>query len=297
METWVALAVTGAFLQNLRSALQRRLTGRLAVLGATYARFAFAAPFAAVIATALVLTGPGGTPGLTPAFFLWALTGAVGQIAGQVLLLRLFSLRNFAVGNAFARTETIQAAVIGAVLIGDRVAVLPALGILVSALGVMLLSVTGGLRSGRFDRATALTGIASGAGFALSGVAYRAASLAIEGDADFVTRAAITLAVVTFGQAIALSLWMRLRAPGAITGVFGAWRAALPVGVVGMCGSFAWFAAFTLAPAAEVKAVGQIELLFSMLTARLVFGERPSRQEITGITLVGGGIVLLVLAG
>ena len=64
-----------------------------------------------------------------------------------------------------------------------------------------------------------------------------------------------------------------------------------------MLASLGWFSAFTLTSAAEVKAVGQIELLFSMATARLAFGERPSAREIVGIALVGGGIVMLVLSG
>jgi drug/metabolite transporter (DMT)-like permease len=294
VEIWVALAVSGAFLQNLRSALQKSLTGRLAVLGATYARFLFAAPWAVLAAVLLARADPAGAPGLTGGFVLWALMGAGSQIAGQVLLLRLFTLRNFAVGNAFARTETIQAALIGAVLIGDRLALLPALGILASVAGVVVLSAPGGLRGG-FDHRAAALGIASGAAFALSGVAYRAASLGLEGEAGFLTRAAVTLAFVVLAQTLAMGIWMRLRAPGAVTAVLRSWRVAALVGVAGMLASLCWFAAFTLASAAEVKAVGQVELIFSMLTARLAFGERPSRRELGGILLVAGGIVLLVL--
>ena len=46
MPAWVALAIGAAFLQNLRSALQKALTRGSGVLGATYARFLFAAPWA-----------------------------------------------------------------------------------------------------------------------------------------------------------------------------------------------------------------------------------------------------------
>ena len=72
------------------------------------------------------------------------------------------------------------------------------------------------------------------------------------------------------------------------------WRIAAPVGVAGMLASLGWIAAFVLATAAEVKAVGQVELIFSWLTARFAFGERPSLRETAGIALVAGGIVLLV---
>ena len=297
MEIWVVLALAAAFLQNLRSALQKSLTGQVAVIGATYARFLFAAPWAMLVAVQLTSTSPGGRPGVTPAFFIWALIGASAQIAAQMLLLRLFTFRNFAVGNALARTETILAAVVGAVLLGDWLGPWPMLGILVSVAGVIVLSLRDRIAGRGFDGAAALTGIACGLGFAFSSVSYRAASIGLEGDAGFLTRAAVTLAFVTLAQTLAMSLWMRLRSPGAITAVLRAWRVAASVGLVGMLASLGWFAAFTLTSAAEVKAVGQVELLFSIITARLAFGERPSSREILGIILVAGGIVMLVLTG
>ena len=43
MPLWVGLALLAAFLQNLRTALQKALTPRIGVLGATYARFVLVA--------------------------------------------------------------------------------------------------------------------------------------------------------------------------------------------------------------------------------------------------------------
>jgi drug/metabolite transporter (DMT)-like permease len=129
----------------------------------------------------------------------------------------------------------------------------------------------------------------------LSGVSYRAASLALAGEGGFLIRAAFTLAFVTVAQTVAMTLWMWLRRPGAVAAVLHQWRVAAAVGAVGMLASLGWFTAFTLASAAEVKAVGQVELLFSVLTARFAFGERPTSRELAGMVLVVGGIVLLVL--
>jgi uncharacterized membrane protein len=64
-----------------------------------------------------------------------------------------------------------------------------------------------------------------------------------------------------------------------------------------MLASLGWFVALTVATAAQVKAVGQVELLFSWLTARYAFGELPALRETLGIALVAGGIVAVVLAG
>jgi drug/metabolite transporter (DMT)-like permease len=294
LETWVLLSLGAAFLQNLRSALQKALTPRVGVPGAAYARFVFAAPWA--VALVAVMAGPLGMPlpRPTPAFALWALAGAFGQIAGTLLLLRLFSLRNFAVGNTFAKTETVQAALLGLVLIGDRIGLLPFLAMLVSLTGILILSGSTGPGRGALNRAAGI-GLLCGAAFAVSGVAYRGAGLALEGEAGFLMRAAVTLACVTVFQTVVMAPWVARQAPGALGAVLRQWRVAAPVGLAGMLASLGWFAALTLVPAAQVKAVGQVELVFAWITARLAFGERPSLRETLGIALVSGGIVALVL--
>ena len=291
MEPWVALSLAGAFLQNLRTALQKALAARVSVMGAVYARFLFAAPWALLLLFALA--GPGGVPlpDVPPAFALWALAGAARRSRRRAAA-ALFAYRNFAVGNTFAKTETVQAALLGAVLIGDRIGPWPLAGILVEPGGHRAPVRIRDLGGGRLDRAAAL-GLLSGAGFAVSGVTYRAAGLAL--DADGIMRPAFTLAFVTVAQTLAMTLWLLARAPGEVGAVLRQWRMAAPVGLAGMLASLCWFAAFAFATAAQVKAVGQVELVFSWLTARHVFGERPSPRETAGIALVAGGIVLLVL--
>jgi drug/metabolite transporter (DMT)-like permease len=290
---WVLISLASAFLQNLRSALQKALTPRVGVLGATYARFVFAAPWAVLLVAVLAISA--GTPLPRPnlAFAAWALAGAIAQIAATLLLLHVFSLRNFAVGNTFAKTETVQAVLLGLVLLGDRIALLPLLGILLSLAGVVLLSATRGLGGGILNRSAAL-GIASGTAFALSGIAYRAAAQALP-EAGYLLRPAFTLACVTLAQTVLMTLYLAIREPETLGATLRQWRIAVPVGVSGMLASLGWFTAFTLVPVAQVKAVGQVELVFSWLTARFAFGERPSLRETLGIALVAGGIVLLIL--
>ena len=129
MPLWVAISLGAAFLQNLRTALQKALTPRVGVLGATYARFLFAAPWAVLLVAVLMLREGAGLPRLGRAFAVWGLVGAVAQIGATLLLLHLFSLRNFAVGNTFAKTETVQSVLFGFLLLGDRVGALALAGI------------------------------------------------------------------------------------------------------------------------------------------------------------------------
>lgn len=296
MPLWVLISVAAAFLQNGRTALQKTLTPRVGVIGATYSRFLFAAPWAIAALLGLLWYDGACLPTLTAPFVSWAILGALAQIAGTLLLLHLFSLRNYAVGNTFARTETVQAAVFGMVLLGDRLHGLAIAGILVSLAGLVLLSSSRGLTGGLFNRAAGL-GLACGAAFAIAAIGYRAASLALPETDRLLLRPAVTLAFVTLVQSVVLTVWLWRRGEGGLRAVLREWRLESLVGAAGMLASLGWFTAFTLVPVAQVKAVGQIELVFNWLTSRFAFGERPSPRETTGIALVCAGILLIVLQG
>ena len=82
---------------------------------------------------------------------------------------------------------------------------------------------------------------------------------------------------------------------GEIGRVLASWRVAGLVGLTSMIGSIFWFTAFTLQNAAYVNAVGQIELLFSLMIGAFVFGEKITGREWQGLTLLTLSIIMLVL--
>jgi drug/metabolite transporter (DMT)-like permease len=90
-------------------------------------------------------------------------------------------------------------------------------------------------------------------------------------------------------------VWLYIREPGQITGTITHWRRCATVGFAGWIASICWFIAFTLTNAAFVRALGQIELLFTFLASVLIFREKVSRKEIVGVMLLVVGIVALVL--
>ena len=61
------------------------------------------------------------------------------------------------------------------------------------------------------------------------------------------------------------------------------------------CGSACWFTGFALAPVALVRAVGQVEILFTLLFSRFYLGEQPSRSEIAGALVLVLGVVLVLV--
>lgn len=298
MEPWIIISVAAAAFQTLRFLLQKRLSmGMLSAGGATLARFWYSAPFVAALVPLYLTAWDLPVPDIAPSFWPYALAGGASQILATWCIVALFAQRNFAVGITFKKTEVVQTALIGFVVLGDRISPFGIAAILVGLTGVLALSETPapGRRvwANLKSRATIL-GIASGALFAVSAVGYRGATLAVNSP-DPLLRAGLSLAIITVMQSIALSLWLALREPGEVSRVAAAWRTALWIGLSGLAGSLCWFIAFTLQNAAMVFAVGQVEVIFSILVATLVFGERISRRELTGMALITLSVIIVVL--
>ena len=299
MEPWIALSIMAAAFQTLRFMLQKQLSmGALSALGATFARFAYAAPFAAGLAIGTLIWAGQGLPPLGARFWPYALTGGLAQILATWCVVALFATRNFAVGITFKKTEVVLTALVGLIVLGDRVSAPGMVAILVGLGGVLVLSDPpgGGRGLGRFVNRAAGLGLASGLFFAVSAVAYRGATLEVASDLPFL-RAILSVACVTAAQSLAMAGWMAWREPGQLTRVWAARGKAVWMGLASMGGSIGWFSAFTLQNAAYVFAVGQIEVILSILVSVLFFRERISGREYLGIALLTVSILGLVLLG
>lgn len=298
METWVIATVLAAGFQTARFMLQKKLSmGALSTAGATFARFVYSAPL--VLLLVAVYLGAQGVslPDLNGTFWAYALTGGLAQILATVCVVALFRERNFAVGITFKKTEVVQTALVGLIVLGEGVSAAGLGAILVGLVGVLLLSGTPGLTGNLVQRIAtraAGLGLLSGILFAISGVTYRGASLELASDDPFL-RAMVTLGAVTASQTIAMTLWLRWREPGQLGAVIAARRRAVWIGLTSMAGSLCWFTAFTLQNAAYVNAVGQVELIFSLAVSVLVFRERITGREAAGIALLSASVLSLVL--
>ena len=291
IELWIPLTVAAAFLQTLRSSLQKRATGPLSVNGASYLRFVFALPFVWLYLGALLIDRA--LPELPAEFFLFCLTGGVAQIIATSALVGSFSHGNFALGTTFSKTEVLLTALVGAVVLSEQLSMMQWSGIAVSFLGVALLSARDGLKNVFSDQRALALGVLAGAGFAVSAVCYRAAALSLP-DGDFLLRASITLAITVTLQTLLMGAFLRLREAGEFGRVVASWRSGVWVGLTGACASAGWFTAMTLVNAALVRAVGQIELLFSFIISIWFFREQVTRVDVTGAVLVVLGIWLLL---
>ena len=299
MELWIPITIAAAFLQNVRSAMQKHLKGVMGTTGATFVRFGFGFPFA-LLFVAILHFGIGmPLPAWNGTFLFWAVIGGVAQIAATQLLVYLFSFRNFTVGTAYSRTEPAQAALFGLFFLGETVSIGSLFAIAISVFGVMLLSVAHSavnwksLFTSVFSR-TALIGLASGTFFGIAAVAYRAASLSLGGP-NFMMQAAVTLAFVIVFQTVLMLIWMVLRERNEFARVVAAWKPSLVVGLAGATASFGWFMAMTLQQAAYVKVLAQVEIIFTIASSVFIFRETITRLEIVGTLLIVAGVIVLVL--
>lgn len=298
IELWIVATIAAAFFQNVRFMLQKVLSAtRLTPVGATWSRFIYSAP---IILLVLVITfGPLGVavPQVDDRFWIAGLIGGLCQILATICVVALFKSRNFAVGIALKKTETIQSVFLGLIILNEPVGWAAFGLILVGVFGVLALSDTtaqsGAFADRIFNRASGL-GLLSGLLFAGSAIAYRAASLSVLSD-DPLLRAGLTLGFVVSAQACMMFTWLIIRDPREILRVFQTWRTGVWVGITSMGGSYMWFVAFTVQNAAYVKALGQVELIFSIMASFIFFQERISKTEFIGMALISTSVLGLIL--
>jgi len=296
---WVPITIAAALAQTLRNAAQRHLTGDLGALGATLVRFLYGMPFAiAWLVVVWLALGAGALPPIDASFLLWTVVAALSQIAATALLLRCMEERNFALGVAYTKTEIIQVALFGLVLLGDRVSVIGILSIAVATAGVLFVSVPADTRSvaalarGWASRA-ALLGLGSGAAFGMAAVGYRGAALALD-TPSIVLAAAYSLVWAQSFQTILLGGYLVWRQRTIVLAVLQAWRVSMLAGAMGALGSACWFTAMAMQPVARVRTLGLIELYFSYLVSQRIFRERLSGAEFAGFLLLAAGVVGIV---
>lgn len=310
---WIACTVAAAGVQTARNAAQRSLTGRLGTVGATHVRFLFGLPFGLLFLAGLAAVT--GLASLRPSWSYagWALMGAVFQILGTALMLAAMRERSFVVSIAYVKTEPMQIALFGLVFLGERLSLQASAAVLVATAGVLLMSMPAGAAGSDMAGApggaaaarrpgggrvpcAALSGVLSGAMFALSAVGFRGAILAL-GDGPFYLRATATLATSLAMQTALLTGWLLWRDRHVLRGIFRLWRPSLLAGAAGALASQLWFLAFSLQAAAAVRTVGLVEILFAQAVSQRLFAQGATAREAIGMALMVGGLLWLLVAG
>lgn len=294
---WVPIVFWAALAQTARNAAQRSLVAQAGTLGATLARFLYGLPFAGLWVAVLHLlpATAAGLPQFTGPYFAWLLLGALGQLGATAAMLMAMKERNFVVGVAYSKTDALQVALFGSLFLGELPGWLAMLAIALATTGVVMLSLPANRAALRDGQAwvgrAAWIGLASGAGFAISAVGYRGAAVQLPGSSPWLIGAWGVLFAQSV-QTVLLGGWMLRNSPDKLRAMAREWRVSMTAGLMGALASIGWFTAFALTSAANVRALGMTEVLFSYVVSHRM-KEGLSPVERAGLATVLAGLVLL----
>src|SRR5688572_30416417 len=146
---WIPITIWAAACQTVRTGLQKQLKGRLSTNGASFVRFAYGLPLAIVYLGACLYFTDRPLPGTHLEFYAWTALGAVAQILATNLLILALSMRNFVVATAYSKTEALQAAAFGMLILAEPVSLGGVAAIVIGTIGVLLISLKGSENAAR----------------------------------------------------------------------------------------------------------------------------------------------------
>jgi drug/metabolite transporter (DMT)-like permease len=289
---WIPVTLAAAAAQTGRNATQRRLTEKIGTAGATQVRFLYGFPFALLALAGVSLATSEAVPPPNGPFLLYVLAGAMTQILATALMLSAMRERAFSVVTAYTKTEPVQVALFGFLLLGDTLTPLAALAIVVATLGVVVMSVKPGASLTSSGSKPVIYGVAAGAFFALAAIGFRGAILSLP-DGSSLVRATTTLVWGLGLQTGMLLLWLGDRK--ALLASLQAWRPSLGAGFLGALASQFWFLGFALTTAANVRTLALVEVLMAQAVSHRFLAQVTTRRELAGMGMILGGVALLPL--
>ncbi len=301
---WIPAALLGGLFQAWRTALQQRLRADLTVSGASLVRYLYGAPVGILLwQSYLTLNADRLSPvswhDLTYVYFAAAACAGLFQIIGTNLLIMAFGGQNFVVGTAFSKTEAMQAALFGWLVLSEHLHAITWLGIGLGVGGVLMLALGGQkilLRRLPYllTQRSALCGLGAGGFFAMTAVMVKTAVNETQ-ITDPIAIGLMVLSTVNVLQVIMHGAYIAGREPDTWRQVFVTWRTSSVVGLLAACGSACWFTGFAAAPVALVRIVGQVEVIFTLAFARLYLHEPVRFHEVIGLFAVTGGVILALM--
>ncbi|MDG2001216.1 MAG: EamA family transporter [Alphaproteobacteria bacterium] len=295
IEIWIPITIFAAFSQNLRSIYQKKLQKNMSNISSTYTRFLFGLPF--VLIYFLFLYNFSNSKFLVSniniTFLLYCLIGGISQIIATFLLLKIFRTNNFSVATSYSKTEPIQAAFFGFILLSDPISFIGLIGIIIGLIGIIITSIKKIDLRINFFNLSVFYGLLSGSLFGLSAVLFRGASHSLF-SIDYMLTSSFTLLIAIGIQTLILTIYILLKDIKQFYLLYFSLKDGLIVGFFGAFASICWFYAMSVQNVAYVRALGQIELIFTILASILYFKEKIIANEILGVLITLIGILIIL---
>ena len=295
--SWIIFTISGAFFQNLRSSLQKKLNKDLSTVASTYVRFAFALPFAILIFFLNFGNFEIISKILKQTDFIYLTSiASIFQIIFTFTLLYLFNFSNFVVGTSLSKTEVVQVAIFEYFLLKDKLNVFGIFGIIIATVGVIIISIKDlKLFFSNFFSKTTFIGLLTGLFLGLSVVFFRAAALSLEDFSSNFDKAIITLFFGLIIQTFLISVYLLVYERSEFRKFKDNKLESCLAGFTGFLATLSWFFAFTFIQASFVRALGQVEIFFSFVSSKYFFKEKITKMEIIGIIIFVFGVTMMLL--
>jgi drug/metabolite transporter (DMT)-like permease len=292
---WIAFTLLAALMQAVRTAGQKQLTNTMSAIVATWARYGFGFPVAVIYFSVIWFQQYDQISLFSTAFYGLVVCAALFQLVATLLLVKVLSLRNFAVGTTFAKTEGILAAIIGAVLFSVSLSLLAWVAIAIGVVGIVFVSLAKSHVSVQsiWQSKTFALGISAGICFAFTSLLLREASH--YSPVSPVMTAAYVLMLSLGIQGFICSGLVHWQNPNSWQQLSGQSKTIFFVGLTGTLGSIGWYTAFSFQEAAIVKALGQVEFVATIALTHYFFKERISKVEWIGMVSVFASVILLLV--
>lgn len=296
--SWIIYTIAAAALQTFRNLEQKSLNKKLDAFTVSWSRYILPLPLAivAVVYTFSVVENN---------FIRYCLVTGFFQVMGNICLLQTIKSKNFSIGIAFYKTETLQAMLVGLIFFNQLISFSGFMAIMVAMVGVILMSglvFNGGMTKflqSLKDKSTAY-GILTGSCFSISAFNLKFASEILTGlGYSYIKAAILVLLWVIFFQNIffvVIKIYQkRLRRDFSSLMLAENKNVFFRTSVFSFLGSICWFAAYGIGNVVYVKAVGQVELIMALIASHFLLKEELKKQEIIGIILTSSGILALIL--
>ena len=137
-------------------------------------------------------------------------------------------------------------------------------------------------------------GVSCGIFLGLSSVLYKVALDSVTSDLIYKKVLVLSFLALAFQSAIFGTYILVTEGTQNVLKLILIWKRGLPVGFFACAATFCWFYAFSLVDATLVRAVGQLEIVFSVLISFIFYKERIKPFELIGMSLITISILALL---
>ena len=277
---------------------QKNLIEDVGVLVSAYSRFIFALPFVALLAVLFLDTQEiVRLKNFSSTAWFFLIAASICQILFTFVLIKLFTLRSFAIGVAFSKTEVIQTTLLEIIIVGFILTSQVLVAIIIGFIGMLFMSkqkLIGNVGYNTLFLKQVTLGVSCGIFLGLSSVLYKIALDNVTSDLIYKKVLILSFLALAFQSAIFGIYILVTEGTQNTLKLMLIWKRGLPVGFFACAATFCWFYAFSLVDATLVRAVGQLEIVFSVFLSVIFYKERITGVELIGMSLITISILALL---